>query len=139
MVFKSAQKQERYGGLNIFVSKKALFLTSRSEISIFRQNAIYKRLKCCFRPKNEVGEENGLFFQILAKIWKKGKKGTIYADFSEILKFRIFKRNFLFKRCKRVVSAWTKIFSGGSKVYYLGYIPYEWFLNRPKSKKNMGV
>ena len=102
MIFKSAQKQEKYGGLNIFVSKKALFLTSRGEISIFRQNAIYKRLKCCFRPKNEVGEENGLFFQILAKIWKKGKKGTIYVTFAENDHFFEFQRVSHLSAC----SAW---------------------------------
>ena len=64
-------------------ARKCTFLGSRIEISIFRQNAISKRLNACLGTKNEVEEGNGLFFQNLAKIWKKGKKGTTYTNLDE--------------------------------------------------------
>jgi len=77
-------------GLNMFVRKNDHFLVSRGEISNFRQNVISKRLNACLGTKNEVGEGNGLFFQFPAKFRKKGKKGTIYLDFSEKSKFDLF-------------------------------------------------
>ena len=84
--------------------------------SNFHQNEISKRLNACFGTKNGVEQGNLLFFQIITKKGKKGKRGTIYINFSEKLDFHVFGRNFLFKRLQRLEGACGHFCGGGQKV-----------------------
>ena len=88
--FQIGPKEKKIEGLKQPASRCVLCSLFLGDFSKFRQNAISKRLNACFGTKNEVGKGNGLFFHIFTKKGKKGKKGTIYVDFSENLKFRIF-------------------------------------------------
>ena len=139
MVCESIQKQRKYSGSKKVVSNFSGFDPPEVDFSNFDQNRFSKRLKRCLGTKNEVEEGNWLFSQFFNKIFKKGKKGTIYVDFSQNLKFRVFRRNFLFKRLQRLASAFSKLFSGNSKVLCLGSIAHKWFVNRYKSKENIEV
>ena len=90
----------------------SLFLADFSKC----QNEISKRLSACFGTKNDVEEGNGLFFHIFTKKGKTCKKGTVYVNFSEILNFQNFERNFTFNRLGRLESACCHFFGGGAKI-----------------------
>ena len=126
-VLKSVQKPWRYGALNIFVSKNAHFWPPGVDFTIFRQNAISKRLNIIFETRIDKKEENWSFSQILAKMDKKYYYGALYCDFSEKSKFWLFCQNFVFKRLQRLASAFSKFFSADFKVLCWDFIHHERF------------
>ena len=135
MVLKLIQKQKRTRVLNILFPKYGQNVLLEVNFSKFHKMVLFETGKGYFRTKNRVGKGNGLFYQFLIK---KGKKGTIYLDFSENLDFQIFRR-FLTKI--QIYPFWHPFypFSGrGKKVLHFGHIAHKYRPNRPNSKKVMG-
>ena len=100
-------------------SRIVVFLAFFAGFSIFRQNAISKRLNIVFESRIDLKEENWLFLQIFTKICKNKYYGDLFVHFSEKSNFRFFGRKLLFKRLQRLESACNHFFGGGLKMLCL--------------------
>ena len=88
-----------------------------------------------FRTIIDPEKENYLFYQILNKKGKRGKRGTIYLDLQEKFRFCKFFNFLLPFQIYPFLYPFYPFFSGGWKVEYLGSFDHKYLRNRPNRKK----
>ena len=106
-----------------FVQKSGQNVLFLANISKFHKIVLFYTEKGYFGPKKRVGTGNGLFYYIYNK---KGKRGTIFLNFCEILDFEIFRR-FLTKI--QIYPFWYPFypfFGGGKKVLHFCHILHKY-------------
>ena len=88
-----------------------------------------------FRPKNGVGIRNRLPDPFVSKRVKKGKKGTIYWDFTKNWNF--FQNLDFFQKFQILPFFYPfyPFFGGGQKVTHFVFLPHKYHVNRPNRKK----